>query len=175
MLRHHAPKAARVGSILSNVWFTMSDTRMNPLKFKDTNGVMFICSFGMWHFLIGCNGKLWRMNSRGKGYRRDWPLVSVPTLLSTEILWLAVNREYPFEFTGLFSLYEKKGKSYSVIHQGHLENLDHLLIKLQRWTRRMQKRARALALSMALHPRLGAKSWLSGLEDIFPLILRSQA
>jgi hypothetical protein len=171
MLRHHAPKAARIGSILSNVWFTMSDTRYRPVKFVDTKGVLFFCCFG-GHFLVGFNGKLWRLNTKNRqGYIKGWASACIPNRVTVEILWIETERyANPLEFIGRCTIFERKNKYDKEIYEGRLENLNHLLIKLQRWTRRMQQRARALALCMALHPRLGAKSWLSGLGDIFPLI-----
>lgn len=79
----------------------------------------------------------------------------------------------PVYYIGSFHLFSKKGRQYDIIHNGHLENLNHLLIRLQRWTRRMLHRARALALAMALHARLGCESMLAGLGcDILPLIVQ---
>jgi hypothetical protein len=48
----------------------------------------------------------------------------------------------------------------------------HLLIRLQRWSKRMVKRQRMLALCMGMHERLGAKCLLAGLgEDVLAVIL----
>jgi hypothetical protein len=174
MLRHHAPKAIRIGSIISNVWFTMADTRYRPLKFVDTKGMLFFCCFGAGYFLVGFNGKLWRLNT--DGYKTDWPTACIPNRLTAEILWIEMKRyENPFEFTGRCTLFEKKGKTDHEIYEGRLENLSHLLIRLQRWTRRVLHRVRVLALCMAFHPRLGGKSWLAELgEDILLLIIGTQ-
>jgi hypothetical protein len=151
----------------------MSDTRYRPVKFVDTKGVLFFCCFGV-HFLVGFNGKLWRLNTLNrKGHIKAWASACMPNRVTVEILWIETNRyKYPLEFMGRCTIFERKHKHDFVIHDGCLENINHLLIKLQRWTRRMQQRARVLALCMALHPRLGAKSWLAGLGDIFPLIKR---
>ena len=51
--------------------------------------------------------------------------------------------------------------------QGHvqnarLENVTHNLVRIQRWAKRMLRRARVrLVLLMALHPRLGAKAGIA--------------
>ena len=174
MLRHHAPKATRDGSILSNVWYTMSDARCRPVKFKDSNGVLFMCCFSAGHFLIGCNGKLWRLNTIGiRGYRRYWPNTCIPNCVTIEIFLMEMNRyQYPLEFTIKCIIFERMNKRDNVIHEGRLENLTHVIIRLQRWTKRMLERRRALALCMALHARLGGQSRLAELgEDMFFIIV----
>ena len=174
MLRHRAPRATRDGSILSNVWYTMADTRYRPVKFVDTRGVLFLCCFSAGHFLIGCNGKLWRLYPKNRrGYKRDWPRVCMPNHLTIEILWIEMKRyKDPLEFTGICTIFEKRGRYDNVIHEGRLENLNHLLIRLQRWTKRMLERRRALALCMALHARLGGQSRLAELgEDMLFIIV----
>jgi len=45
-----------------------------------------------------------------------------------------------------------------------VENVTHVLVRLQRWAKRMLRRARVrLVLLMALHPRLGAKAGIGAL------------
>jgi hypothetical protein len=62
---------------------------------------------------------------------------------------------------------------YTDVHWGRLENLHHLLVRLQRWVRRVVLgRPRALALAMALHPRLGRESGLAELgRDMLALVI----
>ena len=60
-----------------------------------------------------------------------------------------------------------------LVNYARLYNANHLLIRLQRWFRRVpeQWRARRLVLAMALHPRLGCDSGLGALgEDILRLL-----
>jgi hypothetical protein len=170
MLRHRAPKAIRDGSILSNVWYTMADTRYRPVKFVDTKGVLFFCCFSAGYFLVGCNGKLWRLYSKKRrDYKRDWPRQCMPNRLTIEILWID---QYPLEFTARCTIFERMNKRDKVMHEGLLENLNHLLIKLQRWIKRMLQKRRALALCMALHARLGGQSRLAELgEDMLFIIV----
>lgn len=165
-------------TILSNVCFRMEDSRNTERDFISSNGVLSMCCFGHDNLLVGMSGKLWRVNSRNrKGYTRRWPWQCPFTRLSVSICWV---RNVPMEpdgnpvyYIGSFHLFSKKGRQYDIIHNGHLENLNHLLIRLQRWTRRMLHRARVLALAMALHARLGCESMLAGLGcDILPLIVQ---
>ena len=67
-----------------------------------------------------------------------------------------------------------KKRCWHPMHQGKLINLNHLLIRLQRWTRRVVLgRPRVMALAMALHARLGAGSVLAVLgEDVLSLLMR---
>jgi hypothetical protein len=67
-----------------------------------------------------------------------------------------------------------KKRCWHPMHQGKLINLNHLLIRLQRWTRRVVLgRPRVLALAMVLHARLGDGAGLAVLgADVLSLLLR---
>ena len=161
--------------IHSGVHFTLMDYRQHPTK--ESKGVLFICSFGAAHLLMGYDGKLWRLNSaRRKGYKKDWPWLCTPNRLVIDISWIrpifSDTRRDNRAYMGFCQVYEKRRRYCNNVHRGSLENLNHLLIRLQRWTRRMLHRARGLALCMVLHPRLGAKSLLAELGwDMLHLIL----
>lgn len=180
--------------ILTNVLFTMFDSRCKERDFKRSKGVLSMCCFGAEHFLIGHDGKLWRLKTlnttgnmdclRTPRYKFDWPLRCDPNRLELEIQWFQNTPMTPngtpfdsleydsLEYYGACHVFLWRGRNYDRIHKGRLENLTHLLIRIQRWTRRMLRRARALALSMALHPRLGVGARLAELgEDILQLIL----
>lgn len=168
MLSRHAP-------IHSGVRFELSDSRQYPRK--TSKGVLFICSFGPRHLLMGYDGKLWRLHTtRRKGHTNDWLCFCTPNRLRIDISWFRpvftdAHRDH-HAYKGWCKIYEKRRKHYNSVQYGRLENLNHLLIRLQRWTRRMLYRARGLALCMALHPRLGAESWLAELGgDMLHLIL----
>ena len=175
MLKHHT-------QIHINVRFAMTDFRIRQRGCKESKGVLFICSFAPRHFIIGCNGKLWRLDSSDdKGYRNDWPWMCNTKRLSMVIYWLPYTTmqggggsEESIEYICACHVFEKKGrKNYKLIHKGDVTNLSHLLIRLQRWTRRMLQRVRALAVSMALHHRLGDVSGIAELgQDLLSLIIK---
>ena len=170
----HMTPVTHMTPIHSGVRFEVSDYRKHPQK--TSKGTLFICSFGAMHFLMGYDGKLWRLNTTNqKGCINDRLCFCTPNRLRIDISWFrpiyTVTDKDHHAFMGWCNVYEKRRKHYNSVRHGRLENLNHLLIRLQRWTRSMLQRARALALSMALHPRLGAKSWLAELgKDILPLI-----
>ena len=159
----------------------MDDSRNPEHDFVRSDGVLFMCCFGRDNLLVGMSGKLWRVNAINRGgYTRRWPWQSQLFRLSVSICWVRnvlmnVQNGVPvFDYVGSFHLWGKKEKYHDIMYNGYLENLNHLLIRLQRWTRRMLFRARALALAMGLHARLGHKSMLVGLgDDILPLIMAS--
>jgi hypothetical protein len=74
-----------------------------------------------------------------------------------------------------------------MVHRAQLENMQHVLIRLQRWIRRVLGRERvrlaSVALLMALHPRLGMGCALGELGHdilealilaVFQVLTRSQ-
>ena len=153
----------------------MDDFRTKPpTKLK---GVAFLCTFNPRRLLVGYAGKLWRLETLFYGESDSaWPWACNPRHLR---LWLCSLRDWRSATHLLtFRVVEKKhsGGYWDTVHQqGIMENIHHILIRLQRWSRRMLHRRRSLALCMALHPRLGTKSPIADLgEDILPHILRQQ-
>jgi len=77
------------------------------------------------------------------------------------------------EHLGKCVLFEKRGKNhYNDIYTGFIEDMTFLLIRLQRWSKRMVWTRRRLALCMGMHPRLGDKSLLASLGgDVIQLLM----
>ena len=178
--------------ILSNIPYTMSDWRMRNWssrgsKSKKSRGLLFLCSYSPYtdgHLLVGLNGQLWRLNTESNcdclecttATYQHWNRFCQDKGLALNIEW----RPYRVDKTSKLDMFlpccdilknhttTSITSSYDVLHHGKLENLAHLLIRLQRWIRRVVlHRPRALALAMALHPRLGAGSKLAVLgQDI---------
>lgn len=162
--------------ILSSVCFFEDDYRSGGVNPKSSRGVLSICCFGDRHLLLGCRGKLWGISWKHKrGYKNDWPWICNPNRLKVETILCHLDLpKDPCTYFAESSIFERKPKSryYRFLLRGRLEYLNHLLIRLQRWTRRMIQRPKTLALFMALHSRLGAKSGLAELgEDILSLIV----
>jgi hypothetical protein len=161
--------------ILGNVFFIEDDYRLGKTQPRESTGFAFLCSFGAKYFLMGCQGKLWRVNSNTQyrdGYKKDWPWLCRGNRLKVETIWCPMNyHNNPFPYSPHCYIYVKRGRYYRSVYRGRFENINHLLIRLQRWTRRMLKRPKILALFMALHPRLGADSGVAELnKDILELI-----
>jgi hypothetical protein len=140
-------------------------------------------------FLVGWNGKLWCLQSKDsnpkrRGYRNNWPWTHAPGRLSIDFCWAPLRNwdddmtdfgSYePEEYVGRYVVYEKRGKrNFKDVHSGPLENVSHLLIRLQRWCKRMVRRQRTLALCMGMHARLGAKCLIGDLgEDLLAMIVK---
>lgn len=163
----------RPSPILSNVRFIEDDFKSEKGDVKVSRGFLFMCNFGAGRLLMGCHGKLWRVYwKKHHAYKKDWPWVCNPSRLKVETLWCPLtHHNNPLPYSPECFMFEKRGRYYRSIHHGRLENLNHLLIRLQRWTRRMLKRSKRLALCMAFHPRLGVESGLAELgQDILSLI-----
>ena len=170
--------------ILSNIRYHVIDFRVDPHRdIRDRD--MFMTCFGPTGcFLVGLlhGRKLWRLHS-GAGYYRNWPWnnPSVAHRSYMEFGWspryYGVYLRDPScdgrEHIGKCMFFQKRGKrSYDDIYAGFIEDVTHLLIRLQRWSKRMVKRRRMLALCMGMHQRLGAKCLLAGLgEDVLAVIL----
>ena len=189
--------------ILSDLAYFMTDFRVKPLQTPNgrrTRGTVFICGFAYGtdgHILMGMEGKLWRAEPEANAGDESWPR----TRHNRHKTWAWLCRRastmcaqmYRFPHgSSLFNLPEDclptctlfnvvankrcwgQKRSWHPLHQGKLINLNHLLIRLQRWTRRVVLgRPRVMALAMALHARLGAGSVLATLgEDVLSLLIR---
>ena len=189
--------------ILSDLAYFMTDFRVNPLQNPNgrrTRGTVFICGFAYGtdgHILMGMEGKLWRAEPEANAGDESWPR----SRHNRHKTWSWLCRRastmcaqlYRFPHgSSLFNLPEDclptctlfnvvankrcwgQKRSWHPLHQGKLINLNHLLIRLQRWTRRVVLgRQRVLALAMVLHARLGDGAGLAVLgEDVLSLLMR---
>jgi hypothetical protein len=70
-------------------------------------------------------------------------------------------------------LEQRAGREKTFVYFGVLENVNHVLIRLQRWIKRVIRRERVrLALLMGLHARLGQECLLGELgHDIINGVL----
>lgn len=169
-------------NVMSNVRFTQIDLRRKGVLFEKSRGVMFMCRFGREDFLIGSHNKLWCLHSNKSknGYKNDWPWACLSNRVLIEICWSPYIPMHPtectfvpHEYTARCLVSEKRGKRLVDVHSGWLENLNHLLIRLQRWSRRMVKRRRVVALCMGTHERLGAQCVLCGMGSDMLLVICS--
>ena len=147
--------------------------------------MLFMCGFRAdGRFVVGWKGKLWLLRPKldRPGYRNNWPWSHVAGRLSIEFCWApsatwddppTFRTHDSHEFVGRYVVYEKTRKrSFKTVHLGPLENVTHLLIRLQRWSKRMVKRQRMLAVCMGTHARLGGTCLIGGFhEDILRLVL----
>ena len=153
--------------LLTDVSYVLTDDRTT--REHKTVGTVFLCCFGVDCVFMGWNGQLWRCNP----YDKFWRLIEYywvdrikkPKLRldveerNARRIWSRTNG-YRFEcyvydqdsWTNTAVEFES-----TYVHRAQLENVNHVLIRLQRWIRRVlrvrwQKRARSV-LVMALHPR----------------------
>jgi hypothetical protein len=152
-------------------WFTDVEYAMEDWRdydeakkrwYKRTRGNdLLLCGFGEKTVVIGYEGKLWalhdlvgmldprRYNSDDASWFAD---LRAPKVL-LRVFRKDDRLDYSFE---AFVLEKIKGRKKTFVYFGMLENVNHLLIRLQRWIRRVLLRERArLVLLMGLHPRLG--------------------
>ena len=156
---------------------------------------MFMCCFGpTGTVLVGFleSKKLWRLKSREVDifnkaitHKRKcpWSRNLVLDHLSMDFRWVP---RYPSmyqweepcdlrEMRGMCYLFQDRGKRiFNEIYVGFIEDLTHLLIRLQRWSKRMMRARRLLAVCMGMHARLGSKCLMGGLlgEDLLALIVK---
>jgi hypothetical protein len=133
---------------------------------------------GGWTFL-GLGGRLWRLDKIfGWGRFREDPFIPDPdwfSKLSKPLLEISMARVYGNEFSFQCIVFETDERFQCIafetdvrierhVQRGRLENVTHNLVRIQRWTKRILRRARVrLVLLMALHPRLGAKAGIAEL------------
>ena len=170
-------------TLRSNLRYVIEDWRfkMPPTQtyfFKKKKSHLFICKFSADCYFLGFDGKLWKLhcnpyNTQGKN-RKEWFSITEKPVM--RLYWfpclaghLGLSELTHREFRLGCSICVGEACFRDQVCDGWLENITHLLIKLQRWIRRKQRAGRVRsALLMALHPRLGA---LSPLAELGPDIL----
>ena len=137
--------------------------------------------FGGSRMFIGWNGQLWRLNP-GIEVEPDLPHLNVSDYYSQLVepeLLLTVEEDrhwkdggYMF-FCGMQDLDRTLRMENRINCECLLENVHHLLLRLQRWIKRVMMRERVrLALLMGLHARLGQECLLGELgHDIINGVL----
>ena len=159
---------------------------------------MFMCCFGpAGTVLVGfpaSSKKLWRLHSREidifnnplkrKG-KCPWARENmVLDRLSMYFMWIprysGMYRWDPAdcdlrEMRGTCELFQNRGRRrFNVIYAAFMEDVTLLLIRLQRWSKRMLRARRSLAVCMGIHARLGAGCLLASLdEDVLAVVLDS--
>jgi hypothetical protein len=175
--------------ILPNIRYHVIDGRVDPYRQKRDKDMFMTCFGPTGCFLVGFmqDRKLWRLRSEAgmgaSGYYRNWPWnnPSVAYRSYMEFGWspryYGVYLRDPScdgrEHIGKCMFFKKRGKrSYDDIYAGFIEDVTFLLIRLQRWSKRMIRTRRRLALCMGMHARLGDKCLLASLgEDVIQLLL----
>jgi hypothetical protein len=161
-------------ALLLNVEYIIDDKRFESPRdcfFTENKCNLFICSFGVDSQFIGMDNKLWWIHS-----------CPDTTLSKTNGLWFYTFKKKPAimlfwqfpwfervwsitEFRLICSICDGEASYEDEVCTVWLENVSHLLIKLQRWIRRkLWEDKKRLVLLMALHPRLGARSPLAELS-----------
>ncbi len=165
------------GLVKTHVEYEMKDWRftnpaMGQIFFKRTRGKdSYLYLFrGGWAFL-GLGGRLWRLHKWPRAWfqdeffipDQDWfsklkkPHLELSVASSNPGRWARTNE---YKFKCIVCETDERFK-WSVLY-ARLENVMHNLVRIQRWTKRMLRRARVrLVLLMALHPRLGAKAGIA--------------
>jgi hypothetical protein len=166
-------------AVYSNVWYATRDERTGHLViryfFRRNKSYMCVYSFSDNLQFIGFNNNLWQLDSYENRYyktRPRWFFNWHKRIVKLE--WYHPYLSAPNEYRLLCKIHDGDEQDQHVICIGWLYNVTHLLIRLQRWIRRMLRVARARrVLCMALHPRLGKNSLLStlGPDILFQKIL----
>jgi len=175
--------------MFTGIKYSLEDCRLtNPTRrrwFKRTRGEdasLFSLDEGRTVFL-GLAGRLWRLHDWPGTWwlytyiRKDpaWfsklktPRLELSVASSNPGKWTRTN-EYKFELDVCHAGRETRGLEFrAAAHYAWLENVNHVLVRIQRWAKRMLRQARVrLVLLMALHPRLGAKA---GIAELGPDII----
>ncbi len=174
-------------------WFTdveycMEDQRYpNRAKrewYKRTTGDdLLLCGFGEKTVVIGYESKLWALHSftedrLGRLHGRYNDASWFADLRAPKVLLRVFRKDGQHAFTfDAWVLEQIKGRKQTIVYFGMLENVNHLLIRLQRWMRRVLLRKRfKLPLLMSMHPRSlqGGGCLLGGLgyDILIGVILR---
>jgi hypothetical protein len=157
-----------------DVEYCMEDQRYpNKSKkewFKRTTGNdLLLCGFGERTVVIGYEGKLWALHSytadrlgslHGKYNDASW----FADLRAPKVLLRVFRKDgqHAFKFDA-WVLEQCRGRKQTIVYFGVLENVNHLLVRLQRWIRRVMMRERVrLVLLMGLHARLGKECTFLG-------------
>jgi len=178
--------------LFTDVCYVVADDRKTRPRLTE-GATLFMCCLGVDCVFIGWNGQLWRCNA----YDRSVGPIEYywVTRLEHPKLHLYVEERKPRRISSRSSgyrfecyVYEHKAcprhtfyegvmpeVCYNEVHRAQLQNMNHALIRLQRWIRRVlwQRRAKSVLL-MALHPRAGCA--LGGLgRDIVEGVLMGMA
>lgn len=157
-------------AVYSNVWYTIRDERSGHLVikyyFRKNKSYMCVYSFSDNLQFIGFNNNLWQLVAYENEYYKTRPRWFYNW--NRRIVQLEWYFPYfgsgPHDYRLLCKIHDGDERDDHVVCIGWLYNVTHLLIRLQRWTRRMLRVARARqVLCMALHQRLGETSLLSTL------------
>ena len=170
-------------AILTELPYIMTDFRGDNPRGRKTRGTIFLCGFRAdltdGHMLVGMNNMLWWVESDMSRLNRHLTSSWLHRLKMNSYMqvYRFVDAEYVDPRCTLINVQicGRTGRvSRHPIFRGVLINVHHLVIRLQRWIRRVCiSRPRAIALAMSLHTRLGAGSSLSILgEDAISLIIK---
>jgi hypothetical protein len=170
---------ATAGLVKTHVEYEMMDWRfpkpdfLKRIRGMDSSLYLFR---GGWTFL-GLGGRLWRLDKLlGVGRFREDPFIPDPdwfSKLEKPLLEISMARVYGTEFKFQCIVFETDERFQRHVQNARLENVTHNLVRIQRWAKRMLRRARVrLVLLMALHPRLGAKA---GIAELGPDLLLALA
>jgi hypothetical protein len=157
--------------IFTNVKYMMEDDRY-PKETrrhhgKLTRGELSIYSFGVDSWFFGYDGKLWRVTTCPGWILEKTKMLPASKLERVNPIVVRLNIVHTYDVhTGRWNKKEFrylsdicdgwKDRLSDFLHSGRLENVHHVLIRLQRWTKRVLRlRKIRLALLMSLHPRLG--------------------
>ena len=169
---------ATAGLVKTHVEYEMMDWRfpkpdfLKRIRGMDSSLYLFR---GGWTFL-GLGGRLWRLDKLlGVGRFREDPFIPDPdwfSKLEKPLLEISMARVYGTEFKFQCIVFETDERFQRHVQNARLENVTHNLVRIQRWAKRMLRRARVrLVLLMALHPRLGAKAGIAELGPDLMLAL----
>ena len=138
------------------------------------NKTGFLSCVGFYGDIFGYNNTLWMCCAFGVNWHSD--------LVNTNSNRLVVTFSHGIQAQGDPGVYPEMLEVFEKYRWGHgrrrtwrrrlincarVYNATHLLLRLQRWYRRVsqQWRARRLVIAMALHPRLGCNSGLATLSE----------
>lgn len=170
-------------AILTELPYFMTDFRGDNPRGTKTRGTIFLCGFSAdltdGHMLVGMNNMLWwvetDMSRLNRHLTSSW--LHRQKMNSYMQVYRFVDADYVDPRCTLINVQicGRTGRvSRHPIFRGVLINVHHLVIRLQRWIRRVCiSRPRAIALAMSLHARLGAGSSLSILgEDMLSFLIK---
>ncbi len=176
--------------MFTDVKYVVADDRKTRTHLTD--GTLFMCCFGVDCVFIGWNGQLWRLNTYDDKFVRPIEYYWV-TRLEHPKLHIYVEDRKPRRISSRSSgyrfecyVYEQKAcpkhtfyegivpeVCFDEVHRAQLGNMNQVLIRLQRWIRRVmcQRRAKSVLL-MTLHPRAGCAFGELGRDLIEGVILK---
>lgn len=122
------------------------------------NGQAVMLAFGKRGWLMGYRNRLWTMSElegQSADYYNDWPHTTKRFVVYMD--WFKKE---------VFSRVFEKRRYLDLITFTTVSDATHLLLRLQRWFLKTcaRRKARRLALAMAMHARLGKDSPLATLD-----------